>query len=241
MNKNPMRRKQRHPARASGDDSDAKYRKRERFVQQALIERPLAAHVVALAAARAASVPRGMRGLGLNRSVLPGVVDPVTQRSIPIRRAVRINKQWFNSKGLSNLLRHNPAATNPLTRQPLPAKVRARYGGHGHPTSRGAAYVRAAFADFRVLRTGRDRPAKLSQLGWRPVPGDRYTFTKTWGQARDLVAEVGLGYGGQLSLHMETPHDSGSLIWHEDGDVELMDEFDAADLHAAFERGMSSL
>ena len=83
------------------------------------------------------------RGMGRGRGLFVGrhdTLDPVTVNRIPVKRAVRVGKQWFNSRGLRSLLAHNPRATNPLTREPLPSAVHALYGPKTRkPQARGPA------------------------------------------------------------------------------------------------------
>lgn len=73
---------------------------------------------------------RGMRGgLGQNLFIRNAdgthATDPVTLNRIPVKRAVRIGKHYFNSKSLGDQLQHR--TTNPLTRQPFPSSVIRKY------------------------------------------------------------------------------------------------------------------
>lgn len=76
--------------------------------------------------APAAPAPRGMgRVSGL--FVRGGNADPVSLEPIPRGRAVRVGKQWMDYRSVRQLLNRDPAATNPLTRQPFPESVRAKH------------------------------------------------------------------------------------------------------------------
>lgn len=71
-----------------------------------------------------APLPKGMRGSGIYRRE----TNAVTLDPVPTRRAVKIGKQYWNSRTLRGLLKSNPAVRNPLTRQPLPQRVVKKYG-----------------------------------------------------------------------------------------------------------------
>lgn len=77
-----------------------------------------------------ASAPRG---LGFRRSLLTRELNAVSLNRIPASRAVRVGKQWWDSKTLRELFRRDPSARNPLTRQPFPAHVSSKYGGGRAP------------------------------------------------------------------------------------------------------------
>ena len=108
-------------------------------------------------AARAATPPKGMgrtaspliRGLRFVGG--PGNTDPLTLNRIPVKRAVRVGKQWFNSKSIRSMLARDPRATNPLTRQPFPVNVRERYSiSRAHESAAKAAIreIKAFLAEF---------------------------------------------------------------------------------------------
>lgn len=54
--------------------------------------------------------------------------DPVSLNRIPVSRAVKVNRQVFDANTLREILRRNPRATNPLTRQPFPQHVYTTFG-----------------------------------------------------------------------------------------------------------------
>lgn len=90
------------------------------------VVRDAAATVVA--ATHAAQTADRPRGLGARHTRLPPV-DPVTLKPIPASRAVRVGPHVFDATMLRRLLATRPGATNPLTREPLPAWVHDKYGG----------------------------------------------------------------------------------------------------------------
>jgi hypothetical protein len=67
------------------------------------------------------------RGMGRATGLFSTENNAVSMAPIPMKRAVKVNKQWWNAKTLRTLLKHNPRASNPLTRQPLPAKIIKKY------------------------------------------------------------------------------------------------------------------
>lgn len=73
--------------------------------------------------------PKGMGGTGLFVRDQSGqqTIDPVTLNRIPAGRALRVGKQYWNSTTIRKLLERDSQATNPLTRQPFPADVYAKY------------------------------------------------------------------------------------------------------------------
>ena len=84
-------------------------------------------------AALSAAPPKGMGRASRLPQRFPGFVggpdntDPVSLSRIPVKRAVRVGKQWFNSKSIRAMLARDTRTTNPLTRQPFPDAVRERY------------------------------------------------------------------------------------------------------------------
>lgn len=66
--------------------------------------------------------------------------DPVSLNRIPVSRAVKVGRQHYDSRTLQRLFKINPRATNPLTRQPFPQNVYAKYG---RPESRARRARRA--------------------------------------------------------------------------------------------------
>lgn len=125
--------------------------------------------------------PRGMRGSGLFVRDQNGqkTVDPVSLDRIPVRRAVKIGKQHWNSKTLRGLLKHNPAATNPLTRQPLPPHVVEKYGPKPKvtpPSSLPAQYrdwIKGALEEALRLAQNRQQ-SSISELVQRGAIIDHY-------------------------------------------------------------------
>ncbi len=101
-------------------------------VRDAVVQRAATAHMLAKAKKIARAGPRGMGGsrtlYARNATNGSYAVDPVSLDRIPVRRVVRVGKQAFNSKTVRALLERDPAATNPLTRQPFPDHVYRRYG-----------------------------------------------------------------------------------------------------------------
>ena len=84
-------------------------------------------------AAKALKATRGgPRGMGVRNIYAKNAngtysTDPVSLNRIPVSRAVRVNRQVFDSKTLRALLQRDPGATNPLTRQPFPRHVYDRF------------------------------------------------------------------------------------------------------------------
>lgn len=56
------------------------------------------------------------------------VTDPVSLMRIPRARAVKVGRQTYNSDTLRQLFARNARAPNPLTREPFPDEVYAKYG-----------------------------------------------------------------------------------------------------------------
>ena len=108
---------------------------------QAMAHR-LAQAVTRNAAARYAATksrrPKGPRGMAGSAQLYVTdangyVTDPVSLDRIPKSRAVRVGPHTFNSKTLTQMFQHNPRATNPLTRQPFPQAVYAKYAPAEQP------------------------------------------------------------------------------------------------------------
>lgn len=73
-------------------------------------------------------VGSGVRGPWLLEPNGTKAIDPVSLNHIPMDRAVRVGRQVFDSRTLRALLRRDPGAVNPLTREPFPEDVRRAYG-----------------------------------------------------------------------------------------------------------------
>ena len=111
-----------------------------------------------------APLPRGMRGSGIYRRE----ENAVSLAPVPTRRAVKIGRQYWDSKTLRGLLRSNPGATNPLTRQPLPPRVLKKYGGSGaaNPKAVAEAVEVAALAGRVLSVPPAQRAARAIRLGF---------------------------------------------------------------------------
>ncbi|KAI3432558.1 hypothetical protein D9Q98_004107 [Chlorella vulgaris] len=78
-------------------------------------------------APRRALAPKGMGG----QSLFTVEDNAVTLDPIPTKRAVKVGKQWWDSKTLLTLVARNGArARNPLTREPLPPAIHRRAVQH---------------------------------------------------------------------------------------------------------------
>lgn len=102
--------------------------------------------------------------------------DPVSLQRIPAHRAVKIGKKYFNSRSLRELLRRNPDATNPLTRQPLPEAIKQRFGPRS-PENLVADFVHVLEVLDRaesMRRRGAPVARVASLLGAQLDPADPY-------------------------------------------------------------------
>lgn len=108
----------------------------QRVARDALAQH--AAKTVFAGRAVKAAAPRMPGGLGRDMFVRDAdgthATDPVTLNRIPLKRAVKIGKQYHNSKSLRAQLQFRN--TNPLTRQPFPAAVQRKYGPRRMTTGR---------------------------------------------------------------------------------------------------------
>ena len=127
--------------------------------------------MVALGAAAAMKGARrvGPKGLGLrsnlrnlyalNATEANGYAkDPVLLNRIPKTRAVKVGMQTFDARTLRKLFRLNPNATHPVTRQPFPPNIRAKYGGSSR---------RDRFIHQMTVALGASRLSGLAETLWR--------------------------------------------------------------------------
>lgn len=56
------------------------------------------------------------------------VRDPISLEPIPVSRAVRVGRHYFDDVSLRQFFLHTNNPRNPLTREPFPPEVLARYG-----------------------------------------------------------------------------------------------------------------
>jgi hypothetical protein len=104
----------------------------QRVVANAAMQAALWSSALA-AAKRRGKGPAGPKGLGGVRGLYARnddgeyATDPVSLNVIPVSRAVRINKKYFDERTLRQLFRHQRLPRNPLTRQPFPPAIVSRF------------------------------------------------------------------------------------------------------------------
>lgn len=152
-------------------------------------------------------VPMGMGGSGLpfarDASEADGyAMNVMSLDRIPAGRAVKIGPHTFDAKSLRALLAANPGATNPLTREPLPARVVKRYGPRRPtaPPGRKSPYIAAS----RTETQGRMNVAlRFSGFGGNTfetwiVAGPRFTPTVLHRIAMSILSPG--SYAGEIVM-----------------------------------------